>query len=81
MSYAEDMGYDAYDCEDFYNSSNFISEDSTTWETKDGEIINIVDMENSHLVNTIKLLQRKGTVVPELMYKEIKRRKLHKGLK
>jgi len=46
MSYAEDMGYDAYDCEDFYNSSNFITEDSTIWKTKDGEIINIVDMEN-----------------------------------
>jgi len=75
MSYAEDMGYYDYDCERVYNSPNFISEDSTTWRTKDGEIINIVDMGNSHLVNTIKLLQRKGMVVPKLMSKEIKRRK------
>jgi len=50
MSYAEDMGYDAYDPE---------PEDYETWTMKNGREIEVTDMETSHIINTIAMLKRR----------------------
>ena len=30
------------------------------WETKDGRVLRLVDMDDAHLVNTIRMLERKA---------------------
>lgn len=40
----------------------------TQWITKDGSIVQIADMTPSHIANCIRMLERKGKAVPQLMY-------------
>lgn len=56
MSYAEDMGYDAYDIPESLDElwANGVHK------TKTGEIIKLKDMEVSHIENTIKYFKPKG---------------------
>lgn len=57
MSWFEDMGYDAYDDEDFFQLLSFEYEVGY-WETKDGKRIPIRKMELSHIQNCIAWLKR-----------------------
>ncbi len=72
MSYAEDMGYDAYDIPESLEESWL----NGVHKTKTGEVIRLYDMEVSHLKNTIKYFTRKGLnttpLVKILNYKLIK---------
>lgn len=50
----------------------------TTWTTKDGRTFNIKDMETSHIINVLIMLNNKGMVAPSEMLEEIKRRLVSK---
>jgi hypothetical protein len=43
-----------------------------TWDTKDGRMIKIIQMETAHIENTIAYLERNMKVVPSLMYEVLK---------
>jgi hypothetical protein len=43
------------------------------WNTRDGRVINIKDMETSHLKNTVKMLERKGDYMWDLHIAKMKR--------
>lgn len=50
LSGYSDANYDKYE--------KIVRSDSFLWKTKDGRFMKICDMENGHLVNTIKMLSR-----------------------
>lgn len=58
MSYAEDMGFDAYSMEDF-TMHNLPGE----WTTKEGEIIKISDISTSHLRNILRMFESRREFV------------------
>lgn len=35
----------------------------TNWKTKDGRVINIIDMETDHLIKTIKFIERRAPLL------------------
>ncbi len=82
MSYAEDMGYDAYDSDDFTSSGHTAIAylEKALWVTKDGTVLPIVDMTDSHVTNTFNMLKRKGNLVKANFFElEMYRRGLIKG--
>lgn len=50
----------------------------TSWTTRDGRKLKIVDMETDHIENTIKYLSNHGKTVPKLMYETLKVRSMVK---
>jgi hypothetical protein len=54
---------------------------ATTWTTREGVKMNIVDMETSHIENTIKMLHRNDIAPPSLMYRVLEIRAATKGNK
>ena len=59
--------------EAYYNNLDDIS-DTGIWTMKTGVLIAYVDMETSHLKNTIALLERKSFDVPYAMQQEFNKR-------
>lgn len=51
MSWANDMGFDGYDLDGGFSTSN---KGDDTWTTKDGEVIEIKNMSDKHLFNAYR---------------------------
>ena len=47
-----------------------------SWKTKEGKTIEIKDMEDSHIINSAKMMARNGHDWREIFGKEIRKRKL-----
>ena len=78
MSFAEDMEYDIYEQEDFYNPLDYISKKDTIWEDKDGNHYKFEDMDDFYLQNVYNFLKRKKKIIPDKLTEELK--KIKKGV-
>ena len=70
MSWYEDEYIEPY-IEEFNTNLN-----DKTWTTKKGETLFIFEMEDSHIVNTVRYLEREGHNIPYEMLRELSQRKL-----
>ncbi len=71
MSLAEDREIDVYDPNGMY-----INTGSNIWRTREGLSIEFRHMSDSHIINSINLLDRKGRNIPSKMLEEKLKRKL-----
>jgi hypothetical protein len=46
------------------------------WKTKEGKLIKISEMDNNHLINSAKMLARKGYDWEKIFLKELKKRNI-----
>lgn len=48
---------------------SFDFDETTQWETKDGQVLEISDMKISHIINVVNMLKRKGlnNLIPKAM--------------
>ena len=70
MSLAQDIEIEPQN--DFFNKESYVNK----WKTKNGRVLNIPDMEDSHLINTIKMMIRKKERPYYLLEEYFKRKEI-----